>query len=158
MQPSHVATITILPYRMVGQHYNKQAVRAIRRWLSFSWELGPNQTFRTRWGQDGTVHRTGGISSILWTRSNFHHHTTRWNLFCTKLCTGWHEEKEHVNMLGNQDKSWCNVSERPDKDCWPLYAKHPSVVYMSEQIWVVLLSHVYIQVSYSMLDCVITTV
>ena len=47
----------ILPYRVVGQHYNKPASRAIRRWLSFSWELGPTQTYRTRWGQDGTVHR-----------------------------------------------------------------------------------------------------
>ena len=74
------------------------------------------------------------------------------------VLAGMRKREKHVNMLGNQDKSWCNVSERPDKDCWPLYAKHPSVVYMSEQIWVVLLSHVYIQVSYSMLDCVITTV
>ena len=42
----------IQPYRMVVQHLNKPASKAIRRWLSFFWELGPTQIFRTRWEQD----------------------------------------------------------------------------------------------------------
>ena len=59
VQPSHVILSPILPYRMVVQHYTKPAIKAIRKWLSFYWELGPTQTFRTRWGLNGTVHRTG---------------------------------------------------------------------------------------------------
>ena len=57
----------ILPYRMVGQHLNELASTAIRRWLSFSWELGPIQTFRTRWEQDICMQTWVIESDILYT-------------------------------------------------------------------------------------------
>ena len=142
----------ILPYRMVIQHYNKPAIRAIRKWLSFSWELGPNQTFRTRWGHNGTVHRTRRwyikhtVNPEAIFTTTLYHIKHLYNSFLHKIMywLAWKRKKD-VNMLENHDKYWYSVSERLDQDGWPLYARHPSVVY----VWTDLssVSHVCVQVS-----------
>ena len=61
----------ILPYRMVGRHWNKPAPRATTRWWSYYWELGPTLTYRTRWGCDrlsnGKWYILHPVKPLAWT-------------------------------------------------------------------------------------------